>query len=163
MLFRSDRGGTKVKVDVPESDWLTLEQPALRIISDELWAAVHARLAQTKRNYLRGTGGKLWGRPDTESKYLLSGFATCALCGGTLFVRNRPDGKTPGREARGYYGCMRYHLRGLRACGNRLQLHMSSADTAVLAASAPACHRPDRRTLRRRPGGSRGSARSPPG
>jgi site-specific DNA recombinase len=37
-----DRGGTKVKKDCPESEWLTLDAPHLRIVPDELWNAAHA-------------------------------------------------------------------------------------------------------------------------
>ena len=38
-----DRGGTKVKQDVPASEWLVLERPELRIVGEDLWRAAHAR------------------------------------------------------------------------------------------------------------------------
>ena len=39
--------------------------------------------------------GKLWGRPPSgvESKFLLTGFAVCGICGGSLCVRSRSDGR----------------------------------------------------------------------
>jgi site-specific DNA recombinase len=63
-----DRGGTKVKVRVPESEWLTVEAPHLRIVQEELWRAAHERLDRMRQTYLRSTGGKLWGAPRPASR-----------------------------------------------------------------------------------------------
>src|SRR5262249_26678568 len=81
-----DRNGTKLKVDRPEREWITTEAPALRIVDDALWTAAGARLDQSRRAYLRWTGGRLCGRPDTgiESRYLLTGFSACGVCGASL-------------------------------------------------------------------------------
>jgi DNA invertase Pin-like site-specific DNA recombinase len=54
-----DRGGTKVKQDRPESEWLSIDAPHLRIIPEELWQAAHDRLSRTRATYLRRTNGKL--------------------------------------------------------------------------------------------------------
>src|SRR5262245_1299716 len=83
-----DREGTKRNVDTPPSEWITVEASELRIVSDEVWAAAHARLARTRENYARLTDGQLVGRPaaDRESGYLLTGFLRCGLCGGSVYV-----------------------------------------------------------------------------
>src|SRR5207253_1562469 len=36
-------------------------------------------------------------------------------------------------EPYAYYACTRHHLRGDSVCGNRLQMHMATADAEVLA------------------------------
>ena len=85
------RRGRKYKVARPESEWLTVEAPALRIVPEDLWRAAHERIDRTRQAYLRTTGGKLYGRPETgvESKYLLSGFLVCGACGGGMHVIRR--------------------------------------------------------------------------
>jgi site-specific DNA recombinase len=52
-----DRGGTKVKQDRPEAEWLVLERPELRIVDEALWRAAHTRLERKRQAYLRQTGG----------------------------------------------------------------------------------------------------------
>src|SRR5262249_15041930 len=100
----TDKGGTSVKVRTPKSEWITRDAPHLRIVPEPLWNAAHARLAQTRSAYLVSAGGRVWGRPATglDSRYLLTGVSTCAVCQGSLFVRNRPDGKSPSRPPRWY-------------------------------------------------------------
>jgi len=48
-----DKGGTKVKQDRPEAEWLTLAAPALRIVSDEHLDGL-ARAAVTWGDDVRG-------------------------------------------------------------------------------------------------------------
>ena len=57
-----DKGGTKIKQDVPESEWLQIDAPDLRILPEEVWAAAVAakrakrvmRTAQRTRMEFRG-------------------------------------------------------------------------------------------------------------
>lgn len=42
----------------PESEWISVSAPALRIIPETLWKAAHARLEATRQTYLRATGGQ---------------------------------------------------------------------------------------------------------
>ena len=106
--------------------------PHLRIVSDELWEAAHARMETTRRTYLRGTHGHLWGRPSNgiESKYLLTGLARCGGCGASLVVRSRHHGK---RRAF-YYACSAFHRRGGAVCSNSLEMRLEAADEAILTA-----------------------------
>src|SRR5207245_2507368 len=98
----------------------------LRIVSDQLWQAAHARMKTTAAAYLRHPNGQVWSRPETglESRHLLVGFMEDETCGGSFFVR---------RAAHSYYCCTQHHLRGARACGNRLTMRREEADAAVLA------------------------------
>jgi site-specific DNA recombinase len=88
------RGRTKVRERRPEHEWKRIEVPALRIVSDELWSAVQARLSQQRAAYLRNTEGHLHGRPvnGVGSAYMLTGLAVCAPCGSGLTIRSRTHG-----------------------------------------------------------------------
>lgn len=70
---------------------VTVRDERLRIISDELWQAAHARMEATHDVYLRRTGGKLHGKPESglEAKYLLTGFLRCGVCGGGMMINER--------------------------------------------------------------------------
>ena len=113
------------------SEWISIDAPALRIISEELWRAVHERLDESRRQYLRGTKGQLWGRParSGEAKHLLPGLARCGTCNGSMYVKSRDHGK---RRAY-FYGCTSFHLRGSTVCTNSLEVPMERSDLAVLA------------------------------
>ena len=110
---------------------IRLDAAVLRIIRDELWEAAHARLQRARDAYVRATGGLLH-RPQsrTESRYLLSGFASCAWCRGGLVVRSRDYG----RVRRYSYVCAHYHQRGRSVCGNNLEAPLADTDRAVLDA-----------------------------
>jgi hypothetical protein len=114
------------------ADWISVSQPELRIVSDELWNAVHERLDETRAAYLRGTKGELWGRPERslDSKYLLTGLARCATCNGSLFVKSRSHG----RRRQFFYGCSSFHKRGACVCENSVEVPMERSDDAVLTA-----------------------------
>jgi site-specific DNA recombinase len=114
------------------TDWITIEAPRLRIVSEAQWLAAHGRLEHTRQTYLRGTHGHLWGRPADghESKYLLTGLSRCGVCGGTLIVRSRSHGH---RRAY-FYACSSFNHRGKTVCANSLEMRVQDADQGVLTA-----------------------------
>ena len=126
-----DKGGTKVKVAVPEGDWVTIEQPELQIVPDSLWEAAHARMKATHAVYLRRNGGRLNGKPESglESKYLLSGFLKCGLCGGTMAVNKRTSQR--GRPQL-VYVCATHRTRGDSACVVKQGLPVSDIHESVV-------------------------------
>ena len=126
---KRNAAGQKRQSRRPESDWTRVPVPALRIIPDELWQQVQQRRQQAAQIYLRGTGGKLWGKPasSVESHYLLTGMALCP-CGAPLTVRSRSHG----RKRAFYYVC-RAHLDKGAVCDNGLWLPQLITDTAILA------------------------------
>jgi Recombinase/Recombinase zinc beta ribbon domain len=83
---------------------VTVERPDLRIVEEPLWRAAHARMAAANKQYLRATGGQLYGKPGAgaEGKHLLSGLLRCAVCGGNMFLN-----KKTGRRGRPttYFTC----------------------------------------------------------
>src|SRR5262249_40788046 len=130
-----DRGGTKVKEDRPESEWLVLDQPALSIIPEELWQRARARLDVTRTQYKRMVGGKLVGQPAyvTHKPYLLSTLLECAVCGGPVRATKRTGQRA---QPRYYYICTTHRVRGDRLCANALAAPMARLDAAVVAGMA---------------------------
>ncbi len=131
------RGGAKVIKRRPESEWLRIDAPALRIVSAELARAAEARMAATRTVFARVPNGRLVSHPsrlDLVSPYLLAGLAYCTTCNGALIVQTR-DFK---RERRHLYGCSYHQKRGQDVCGNNVQIPHALLDGAVLGALAKA-------------------------
>jgi site-specific DNA recombinase len=132
-IRKRDVWGLKRYLPRPEREWVRLDAPELRIVDDALWAAAHRRLEDTRASYLWATNGKLNGRAPAvkaiESKYLLTGFAQCALCGGSMMARSRDYGS----RRRYSYLCGYHHQRGRTVCVNGLEAPMDTSDNAVLA------------------------------
>jgi hypothetical protein len=99
--------------------------------SDEEWGAAHRRLQAAAAVYLRSTGGKSWGKPPSgvESKYLLAGLGSCALCHASMTVR----ASSHRRGHHLYFICANYDHRGSTVCSNGLRLPMARADEVILA------------------------------
>jgi site-specific DNA recombinase len=55
------RGGTRTQRQRPESEWLRIDAPELRIVPEDLWQLVHERVQQRQKSYLRS--GRTTGRP----------------------------------------------------------------------------------------------------
>ncbi len=135
---KTSRGGTKKQCRLPEDKWLCVDAPELRIVTEDLWQAAHARLRQAQDVFVRGTqSGQLAGRPsrlDIESKYLLSGLAYCTKCGGSLTARTRTNGNT----RRNLYGCSFHQKRGAAVCSNAVEISQDALDDALMRAIAEA-------------------------
>jgi hypothetical protein len=54
VLVRDGRG-RKRAADRPETEWVRVPAPELRIVDGDRWHAAHARLAATRETYLRAT------------------------------------------------------------------------------------------------------------
>ena len=117
------RGGTKKRRQRDEKDWIRLEAPDLRIITPDLWKSVQARFAKVK------AGGRSAFR-DQDSKYLLTGMARCAHCGGPMTIVGADYHRRKGR----FYGCSYYKTRGTKICKNSLLVEQEFLDQIVLRA-----------------------------
>ena len=115
------RGGTRVRVDRPECDWVTIEAPELKIVSDELLAAVDQRIAKSRK-----FTGKA-GAAGPRAKYLLSGLAKCGECGGSIQGVN-----CGGKSRRKVYVCSWHRDRGKEVCGNKSRREVGTVDEAVI-------------------------------
>jgi hypothetical protein len=131
------RKGTKAQRKRDASEWLERQAPELAIIDADLWQRVQARRETAASTFVRRMNGRLIGRPagaDVESPYLLSGIAQCGLCGGSVVAMTRSHGSQRVR----FYGCMRYHKRGVNVCRNGLQIRQDVLDAAVIDVLAKA-------------------------
>lgn len=115
------RGGTKKRRQRDEKDWIRLDAPELRIITPEVWNAVQARVSKTK-----GVGRAPFR--DQDSKYLLTGMARCAHCGGPMTIVGQDYHRRKGR----FYGCSYYKTRGSSICKNSLLVEQEFLDQIVL-------------------------------
>ena len=119
------------QVDVPESEWVRVAVPHLRIVPAELWESAQAQMQNNRARYLRVKGGKLLGRAPGSGlgKYLLSGFLQCGVCGSSLEARTRSHG----RKRAAFYGCAAHNRKGSSICPNKLEIPAVDAEEAVLA------------------------------
>ena len=117
------RSGTKVRILRPDDKRTVAERPDLRIVSDELWQAMQARIGKNRR---QNTGKRApEGRPP---KYMLSGLSRCGVCGGSMKVLNGRDGKKPIKV----YGCAKHHDAGGAVCPNTLRKPVELVDQTVI-------------------------------
>lgn len=115
--LRAPSSGRRIYRHRPPSEWIMIEVPEQRIISEEIWNAVHERIGLVKQLY--GTLGRKEGllRAQTvNSPYLFSGLLKCGVCGSNMTIvsgrgRNNPSAR---------YGCPRNALQGV--CGNSLKV-----------------------------------------
>ena len=130
------RGGTKRQRRRVQEAWMRIEAPELRIVSAELWERVQVRLGRTKALYPRHSDGRIHGQPvnPDESRYLLTGFAKCGVCGGAMGTITRLHGTAPKRSAVQFYGCTMRYRRGPAVCSNDLVLRQSIVDEAIIQA-----------------------------
>jgi DNA invertase Pin-like site-specific DNA recombinase len=100
--------------------------PDLRIIDDETWKAVQARLAGVHAKYTRNSDGTPKGRaaPGRMNSYLLSGILHCGVCGAPMIIN--------GGGATRYYRCADYAHR--RTCSNGLGVRETIARQCILDA-----------------------------
>jgi DNA invertase Pin-like site-specific DNA recombinase len=128
---KRDRWGRHDQQPRPADEWMRIEAPALRVVSEELWQRTRERLEARRQQFdARANGAVQIRRQDVESRFLLSGFARCALCGGSFHSVSRSHGS---RRA-SFYACSSYWKRGSSVCGNGLVMKTERIDDAVLQA-----------------------------
>ena len=108
----------------PENEWRTNSLPELRIVNDELWETVQARLRWLKESYKGNRPNGLLSR-NAGSKYLFSGMFICADCGGRLAIIT---GSRKNDHPR--WGCPRNYSRG--TCSNSLRERNDRVESQIL-------------------------------
>lgn len=117
------KGGTLISVKNTPEQCQRVEAPHLRIVPEDLAAAVRARIESNRRLY--GTPAPTRGAP----KYLLGGLARCGGCGGPMHTVNDRVGKKQNIKA---YSCRYNHVRGSTVCAIKTKRPMELVDAAVL-------------------------------
>jgi site-specific DNA recombinase len=126
---KRDAWGQKCRRDRPAGDQISVAAESLRIVPEALWSAAHAQISERRESYdrwKRGQGGAPDGR-GVRTRYFLTGFGRCDLCGGSMQAVSRAS--TAGRNFR--YVCATYWNRGASICANGRMVDMSVADGAV--------------------------------
>jgi DNA invertase Pin-like site-specific DNA recombinase len=122
---RDPKTGRRIHRERPRSDWKIREAEELRIVSEDVWQAVQRRSAVVENNFRRGLRKGLCSR-SFASRYFLSGFLKCGICGSALTI---VSGR--GMSNWGRYGCPVHVERG--ACSNRMTLRRIDVEREVLA------------------------------
>jgi site-specific DNA recombinase len=125
---RDPRTGRRRPFPKPESEWITHENDALRIVPQDLWDQVRARRKEVHRSWPGGKGRRGFsalqsGRVKYFPTHLLSGAMRCGTCGATICEVSGKGG--------GYYGCLGATKR---ACENKLLVRRTLVERVLLAA-----------------------------
>ncbi len=115
------RGGTKVRIRRQSDQWVNLDVPELRIIDDEVWKLVQQKVEKQAGNVDKRKRGP-------APRYLLSGLARCADCGGLIHVARGKNG----RENVAVYACSKRKNLGAHACKNGLRRPVEAVDAVVV-------------------------------
>ncbi len=99
---RDPKTGRRRRFPKPESEWITIVDESLRIVSQDLWDDVQLRRESMKKSWPGGHGkrgfeGKKGSHEAQYPSHLLSGAMTCATCGATI--------TQVGGKGGGYFGC----------------------------------------------------------
>lgn len=113
------RSGTKVRDTQNEHEWIRVDAPHLRIISEALWDSTMKRRGSKRER------GRTSNRGATP-KYLLSGVSRCGICGGPVKVSN----SKAGQEVIKVYSCAYHRERG--SCKNSLRRPVAKVDAVVI-------------------------------
>ena len=96
--------GRRQRIDRPRAEWIAEERPELRILKDEAWRAVRARLdGKRLEGGARGKGA----RPRT----LFGGLLRCGRCGGAVIAVNGTAYGCAARKDRGAVVCPGIYAR----------------------------------------------------
>jgi hypothetical protein len=138
-LQKVTRKGTKRQHRRPESEWVKVSVPDLRIVPEDLWQCVHARLAERA-----ATMPMLGARPKRhypdESAYLLVGFVRCSRCRGPIGTDLRAHGSAGHRHHVAHYACLDHKRRGRNVCDNAVGRRQDLLDQAILKAITETLH-----------------------
>ena len=110
----------------PEAEWIVTDVPHLRIVEDDLWAAVKARQGDIAVQYAKVTsavraahaGNRL--NSAHRPKSLLSGLVFCGLCGGSYALRGQDR-----------FACSAHVTNG--SCANSRTISRSDLEDRALA------------------------------
>jgi DNA invertase Pin-like site-specific DNA recombinase len=112
--------GREVMVPRPESEWIKVEAPDLRIVDEETWAKAQAHRLRRRSIYRRGPKGRITGRTSEEDRrgLLLSGFMSCGVCGSRMWAEAKVRGPRRDRRLVRWWGCGANIARGAAGCSN---------------------------------------------
>ena len=113
--------GKRVRSMLPESEWVITNDPALRIIDEDVWQAACARAVSQRHGTSdrKTTTGK--GSGGRSPKYLFSSLLRCGSCGAAYVMVDRYQ-----------YGCSYNRDRGASVCANNTRVARSTVESVLL-------------------------------
>ena len=106
--------GKRVYRERPCEEWIVRANPELRIVSEEVVAAVRTRQHERRQQYLSTV-------QSSAQRYLFSGLMSCAECDSSFVI-----------VAGGRYGCAAHKNRGPEVCGNGLSVSRHIVEERLL-------------------------------
>jgi site-specific DNA recombinase len=122
---RNPETGRKTSRPRPQSEWMRVDVPEWRIVSEDLWKRVEEQIELVNKRFGATTlGGQ--GRKGHGPRYLFSGFIYCGLCGSRMVI-------VSGNGRRGYvkYGCPSHRYRGV--CKNAIMIRRDRLEEQLLS------------------------------
>jgi len=121
--IRNPDTGKRVFRINPPDEWIVIEKPEWRIISDELWDKAQAR----RKKYSRSTNPER----SRRATRLLSGLLRCGCCGGSVTIQHSgQNGRGERYAAR--YGCSK--SKDTATCENKYTISQPELEERVLYA-----------------------------
>ncbi len=116
--------GKRRRVARPEAEWINRQDESLRIVSQELWDRVQARIQGATQPGRGGKGG--------VHRTLFGGLIRCGVCGGPVIAVNTLR-----------YGCGIHKDRGSAVCANNRTLARETMDARLLTTVREELLQPD--------------------
>ncbi len=133
---RNPETGRKISRPRPASEWMRVDVPEWRIVSEELWEAVQRQIELVNKRFgsYTAVGGQT--RTERSRQYLFSGFLACGLCGSNIVI-------VSGNGKRGYvkYGCPAHRYRGV--CANAITIRQDRLEDQLVDGLIQKVLRPD--------------------
>jgi DNA invertase Pin-like site-specific DNA recombinase len=125
---RDPRSGRKRHAAKATSEWITVEDEALRIVPQALWDSVQRLRAERHKTWpgapgQRGFSKAQGTRQEHYPTHLFSGTLQCGVCGAGI-------GLVAGKKG-GYYGC---RMRQRHGCSNAVRVQRKLLERVVVAA-----------------------------
>ncbi len=122
---RNPETGRKTSRPRPEAEWMRVEVPEWRIVSDEMWGRVQSQIEFVNDRFGKKRMGG-FSRTERSKRYLFSGFLQCGLCGASMII-------VSGSGVRGYvkYGCPSHRYRGV--CSNNVMIRQDRLEEQLLS------------------------------
>jgi len=116
-----------------KEEWVIVETPELRIVSDEQWEKAHAQIKIKQERFgVQRLGGM--NRTQQSTNYLFSGLLICAICGYRMVI-------VAGTGKTGKYGCPLHRYKGV--CPNSLTIRHDRLEDQLIQATVEMALRPD--------------------
>ena len=119
--LRDPNTDNRVSRPNPESEWIRTQVPELRIIDDETWAAVQARLGAVREASGADTPGRVKFWEERRAAHILTGKVLCGVCRGQM--------SNIGRD---YLACAAARKQGV--CCNSRSIRRQALETQVVDA-----------------------------